>query len=323
MTSSRGQLIALIEQGAIPEDKVDRALAVAGVKPDARTWLRFLDRLLLIVGGLAIAVSVVFFIAYNWADLGRFAKFGLVEALMIAAAFGYWKLGAETIGGKVALLGCTILLGVLMALYGQTYQTGADPWQLFFNWALLMLPWALLGRFPAIWIIWLALVNLSIVLYFQTFPGIFGFVLGSPADVLWLLSGFNVATLLAWEWLARRRTWLNRRWALRLIALAGGSAITCLVLWSIFDVDEVGWAPIVAWLAWTAGLFRLYKTILRDLFMLAGLCLSGIVIASAFLVKAMLDLGGGGGYLVIAIAIVGMATAAAAWLRNVNREWRQ
>jgi len=31
----------------------------------------------------------------------------------------------------------TILVGVLLALVGQTYQTGADTWQLFFYWAIL------------------------------------------------------------------------------------------------------------------------------------------------------------------------------------------
>ncbi len=51
------------------------------------------------------------------------------------------RLGPECTPGKAALLLATLLLGVFLALFGQTYQTGADPWQLFANWALLILPW--------------------------------------------------------------------------------------------------------------------------------------------------------------------------------------
>ena len=34
---------------------------------------------------------------------------------------------------------------------GLTYQTGADPWQLFATWALMLLPLAALGRSPLLW----------------------------------------------------------------------------------------------------------------------------------------------------------------------------
>src|SRR3546814_15416019 len=81
----------------------------------------------------------------NWNDLGRFAKFGLVGLLLIVAVIGYWRLGVDRAAGKASLLVASILLGALLALFGQTYQTGADTWELFANWAVLMAPWAL-GR---------------------------------------------------------------------------------------------------------------------------------------------------------------------------------
>ena len=78
----------------------------------------------------------------------------------------------------MGLLSAMILVGGLMALFGQTYQTGADPWQLFFNWALLVFPWVLISRFHVMWLVWLGLLNLSVHQYFQVFGGYFENALG-------------------------------------------------------------------------------------------------------------------------------------------------
>src|SRR5699024_841252 len=124
----------------------------------------FIDRLLLWLGGLALACSVLFFIAYNWADMGRFFRFGLVEGALVAAIAAYWKADGRGVTAQVSLIVATLLLGVLLALFGQVYQTGADSWQLFFYWALLMAPWALIGRLAVLWVFWLGLINLTILL---------------------------------------------------------------------------------------------------------------------------------------------------------------
>ncbi|TMH00920.1 MAG: DUF2157 domain-containing protein, partial [Betaproteobacteria bacterium] len=58
----------------------------------------------------------------------------------------------------LALLG----IGGLLAFFGQTYQTGADPWQLFALWALLALPLALAVRGDVLWAPWV-LVPMSAV----------------------------------------------------------------------------------------------------------------------------------------------------------------
>ena len=52
------------------------------------------------------------------------------------------SLGGCWINRRIALLGLLALLGIggLFAYFGQTHQTGADPWQLFALWAALVLP---------------------------------------------------------------------------------------------------------------------------------------------------------------------------------------
>ena len=252
MISSRSQLIDLIEQGAIPAEKIGDALIVTKVAPDGKTWRTFIDHLLLWLGGLALAAAVMFFIAYNWNDIGRFAKFGMVEGFIVLAIVAYCRFGGHSAASKVSLLVATICLGVLLALYGQTYQTGADPWQLFFNWALLMLPWAIIGRFPAIWIFWVVLMNTSIVLYHQTFPGVFWFMSGSETGMLWLTFICNTLLLAAWEFLADIWHWLSERWAIRLLATGSGVPMTWLVLHTIFARSDGSVLPGLVWMIWVA-----------------------------------------------------------------------
>ena len=58
-----------------------------------------------------------------------------------------------------------MLVGGLLALIGQTYQTGADPWQLFALWALLALPWCLGARSDMLWAPWALVAMTACVLW--------------------------------------------------------------------------------------------------------------------------------------------------------------
>lgn len=321
MTSPRDQIIHLIEQDCIPPEELSDALCVTKVVPDGRSWRVFIDHLLLWLGGLALAFAAMFFIAYNWNDLGRYAKFGMMEGFVILTVLAYWKLDKDKVPAKVFLLMASIFLGVLLALYGQTYQTGADPWQLFFNWALLMLPWAIIGRFPAIWILWIGLINLSIILFHMAFRNALWMMFDSEIDMLWWVFVFNTLALVAWELLEYKWIWLAERWATRLLAVVSGTAMTWLVLYSIFDYQKGADVSTIIWVFWLAGLYFVYRMKKPDLFMLAGGCLSGIVVVISFLARHMLDHLDAGSFLLLAMLIVGLGTGAAIWLRNVHREW--
>ncbi|MEZ4601197.1 MAG: DUF2157 domain-containing protein [Syntrophotaleaceae bacterium] len=321
MTSHRKKLIELFEQGAIPVEKIDQALTVMKVFPDSPAWRRFIDQLLLWLGSLALAFSLLFFIAYNWSEIGRFAKFGMIEAAIVLCIAAYCRFG-DSMPGKAALLAATICLGVLLAFFGQTYQTGADPWQLFFTWALLMLPWAIIARFPAVWIVWVALLNISLILYHQTFRGVFLAGFDSEIELLWLLFIFNMLAHLAWEFLARLRPWLAERWAIRLLAIGAGVPLTWLVLHAIFEGMGKYFLSALIWTAWLATMLYLYRRIIPDLFMLAGCCLAGITVSITFLGRFILDDSSGGGFLLLALAVIGMGAGAAVWLKQVHRDFQ-
>jgi uncharacterized membrane protein len=320
MSTFRSRIIRYIEQGNIPAEKIPEALKELQIIPTGKSWRAFVDRLLLWLGGLSLGFAVMFFIAYNWTELGRFAKFGIVEGVIVLAIIAYCRLGPNTTAGKVSLTVATFCLGVLLALFGQTYQTGADPWQLFFNWALFMLPWALVGRFSALWIVWVVLINVSMVLYSQTFRGIFGVIFTSETSPLWLICIFNTLVLIGWELLKIKWHWLSERWAIRLLALGSGIPLTTLVLFSLFDHRNAGSAAGVVWVIWLASMFYIYRRIKPDLFMLAGCCLSGITVIVSFVGKHLLKNGDAGAFLLLAILVIGLGGGAAFWLKSVHQE---
>ncbi|MCW8932291.1 MAG: DUF2157 domain-containing protein [Gammaproteobacteria bacterium] len=322
MFSRRQQIIEYIEKGSIPQDKIREALVTVKVTPGNQDWKHFIDSILLWFGGLALSFSMLFFIAYNWNEIGRFAKFAMVESVMILAIIAYWRLGSNSMTGKVSLVSATLFLGVLLGLYGQTYQTGADPWQLFFYWAIFMLPWALVGRFAALWIIWIILLNISIVLYYSVFSGLFGFVFNSEMKLLWLLFIFNTFVLIVWELLSMKWHWLDKAWAIRLLAVASGLCVTTLVLESIFSSAGFSSLSALVWGLWMAALFYTYRILKHDLFMLAGFCFSGIVVLVSFLGNQMLQQGDASAFLILALIVIGLGAGSAIWLRNIHREWQ-
>lgn len=323
MASTRRELISLIEQGVIPPEQVTRAVQASGLYPSNRAWAVFVDRLLLWLGGLALAFAVLFFVAYNWAEMGRWLRFGVVQAaLVLAVVVAIWPKASPMVQ-RVALTSATLLVGVLLALFGQVYQTGADPWQLFFTWAVLTLPWVWVARFELLWVLWLGLMNLAIGLYFRTWGGPFG-VLASSDAALWGLFGLNTLVLIIWEWGARYRGW-PRQWAPRLLAVGSGVPMTLLAVTLITDVGLV-WSPVlIIYPLWLAALYSIYRYWRPELFMIAGGCVSLITVTTLLLARLLLWEGEWqeGSLLLITIAVLAMGAGAVVWLKRLHRELSQ
>ncbi len=296
------------------------ALRAAEVLPGPAGWRRFIDRLLLALGSLLVAAGVIFFIAYNWRELGRFAKFGLVEALIVVALTVCWKFGLERPAGKAALGAAALLAGGLLALVGQTYQTGADTWELFFTWAALILPWMLVGRHAVLWVGWLVIANLAAALYFITFRG-FLWWLGGPRETLWALFALDTAALAVWE-LARRGgvAWLQERWPARLLVLASGASIALLAMIAIFEHRATSdTTALLGWALWIGAAYWIYRRLIVDLFALAVGVFSVIVVVSSWLAHH-LGSRDAGGFLLISLVVIGLAAGGALWLRRTAEE---
>jgi uncharacterized membrane protein len=333
------RLRQLHRAGVLDADTFERALALAGITPDAAAWRRFLDWLLAGLGAVLVLAGIVFFFAYNWADMHRFAKFAVLEvALLIAVALA-WRLGPDSNRGRAALLGAAVLPGVLLALYGQSYQTGADPYGLFLAWGLLILPWVIIGRSAALWLLFLVLANLSLMLWWtgvyrppewlgfaQEIMPLFGLGFAFlDADLALLAVALNLAALVAYELPATRTPWLSGRWMPRLVMLAALGTLTAPVLRAIFGSRPEMWSVRLAPLAWfalmAAGVWA-YRIWRRDLFMLAALSLDAIVVVTVFLAERM-RFSDVGGMLLLSLLVVLLTGAAAWWLRQTARAWEE
>lgn len=312
MTVNKSQVQQWVEAGALPPDKVAEALKVAGVTPAASDWRQFLERLLLGNGGAMLLAAIIFFFAANWEAMGRFAKFGLIELLMAAALTVYWRFSAR-VAGEASLTASAVLVGVLLAYYGQTYQTGADNWQLFACWAALILPWALLGRSVSLWLLWLLLVNLTLMLYDNLHPLLRGLHHGMP----WLVFAFNTVALVAWEKAAGEPFTVASRGGPRLLALTSGFAMTVLAIEELLDPGGLRLLMVLSlYTAWMAAFQFAYRRLRPDLFMLAGLCLSFIVASTVGLAKWLFHGDGLGAFLVISLWIIGISSVAVRWLKS-------
>ena len=315
MSRFRSEVLDWFDAGRVAPGRELEVLRAAEIIPAAAGWRAFLAQLSLWLGSVALAASVIFFFAFNWDDLGRFAKFAMVEAAILAGLLICWRLDLDGTAGKAVLLVLSLLTGALLALAGQIYQTGADTYELFGWWAVLILPWLLVGRFSPLWLVWLALLNLTAITYFSLF--------WEPAPLLWSLFALNAAALAAWETAHRfRLAWLRDLWPPRLVALASAFTATALAVWAIFDgtiLVETAFAAALAYLAWLAAIYHWYRHVRPDLFMLAAGLLSLVVTVACFLSESIL-IAGSGSYLLIGLVVIGMAGGGAVWLRSVARE---
>jgi uncharacterized membrane protein len=324
MSDARDALIEWTQAGVLARDRLHDAQRAAGVVPGAAQWRSFTERLLVSLGAVLVAAGACYFIAANWQALGRFAKFGLIEGAIVAAlALVAWR-GLDTIGGRAALIAASLLLGVLLALVGQTYQTGADSYELFVAWALCILPWVVVGREPALWVVWLALVDLAIVLYSRTSVarglGELG-LLFMPRTTAWWLLATNGLALAIWESFAPRVAWMAGRWGPRVVATSIGALVTFV---AVADVLEIFRRPdyfgIVAYVAFAAVMLWVYRVLVRDVYMLAGVVASGVIVVGFACGRWLIDRDFAGGFLITGIVVVACAAAGSYWLRSVGRE---
>lgn len=319
MSSNRADLLDWSDQGRIAPESLRAAFDVAGVLPDAARWRGFIDRTLLFIGVVMVASGVIFFFAFNWQELGRFGKFALVEVPLVAGLMLAWRLGLESLSGKAAILFVSLLTGALLALVGQTYQTGADTFELFAAWAVAILPWVMVARFTPLWIVWLVLVNLAVSLYFLTF-GLFWGMLFAPEKLLWLLFGLNTAALAIWEGCAAAGLeWLRERWSVRILATASGVLVTTLGVWDVIDWRTSSHWGGPAWCAWMLAAYVMYRHLYKDVFVLAGGVLSAIVMTSVLLAKGI-NSHNADALGLISFAVIGLSAAGGVWLKKVATE---
>ncbi|MEE4163001.1 MAG: DUF2157 domain-containing protein [Woeseiaceae bacterium] len=224
---------------------------------DADYWADWSLKALLALGAGHLLAGIVFFFAYNWADLPLLGKFAVLEAGIVLTAVAALVVRLERPGGQALLIGATVLTGTLLAVIGQVYQTGADAWQLFALWALLTLPWALASRSAAHWLVWLVVAFVAATTY--------GFQVLIVTEVLTYvefscLSAIAVALVLVVReaLVARGTDWLAPGWTRLLPAFVAPMIVFAKAVGYVFGVDEnlVAGITLIVFVALLIGIYQ-------------------------------------------------------------------
>ena len=334
----RATLDDIARQLQLPEPAIELALELTGSRPDAGRWREFAIRVMNGAGIAALGAGAIFFVAANWQDYGLLGRFALLQVAFLASVgIAGWRAPPSPLG-IAALVLALLLVGALLALFGQTYQTGADVFELFFAWAALALPLALAGRSGAAWAVWWTVLNIGLALYtgwtgpeHALWRWLDGHDLGKPLALM-IPCAVNLAG--AALFLRLRQTQFASdapRWLVRLLATFGflygtGACIAALVggSWLADRGAEIRAQETFVILVYAAACIAIAVATLRarrDVFPMAAIIASWIAISTAVLVKniRMEDFGS---FLVVTIWLIAASSAAGYVLMKWVREWR-
>lgn len=316
------QVLAWAEDGLLLAGQVSTLNAQEPLSPDARSWHVLLERVAVTAGALLLGAGVIFFFAWNWAEMHRFAKFGTG----LSALTGFAALAAlaqpSSVLYRAALLACCLVTGAVLALIGQIYQTGADAWQLFAIWALLMVPWAGLSGSAACWgLVW-ATGNFAVALFFvqSQWQGLFAGLQGYQA--LLVLASGNGAVLLLFELFHRMLLTSPARALQRLAGLGLMSALGGGAAAAWWDSQYV--LLLLVFVLVTAALLVFYLQRRRDLPILAMLLFWLIVVGASGLTRLTVE--ANETFLlinVVALFVLISSALSAVWLTRLSRESRE
>lgn len=219
------RLHMLFQQNAISHEELVRAsLLLAPYR-----WGDWLWRGALFLGSALLLCGAVMLFAYNGNQLSDLQKFLSLEGI-IGSLIGVaiWRSPRQLVG-QLAMVAASVVLGILLAVFGQTYQTGADSWQLFATWALLMLPWLTLGQFAPQWLLQISVTSVAVALWMSAQPWRY--------SALFPILGWFYLLALAWVHIAGARLlgWLKLRWLYGVHALAAHFGGVALLLWGLLS----------------------------------------------------------------------------------------
>lgn len=293
----------------LTEERIARTLNES-IYNNKEAWQKFL-RLLFISLGVGFMVSgIVFFFAYNWASLHKFIKIGLTEGLLIITTTVAFLPKIKGTIRNVFLTGASVLVGVLFAVYGQIYQTGANAYDFFLAWTVFVTLWVWVSNFAPLWLLFLVLINTTFILYSQQVGKN-----SSEVFICTILFIFNVAVLISASLLAGRKI---PNWFLHIIALASASFATAGIVIGIYEKYQGAFLILILTVAvvFALGIWHGLKT--KSGFYLSVIPFSLIIIISALLIRAS---GEEMMILLVGLFIIATTTLTIKKLIDIQKKW--
>jgi uncharacterized membrane protein len=221
----------LSETHQLSAEARDRLLELSGLEREPGGLQRALPFGVAIVAAALAGLGVIFWIASNWDSLGRAGRFALLQCVIVVMYGGALLRPAARL--PLSLL-AFIATGGLFACFGQIYQTGADPWQLFALWAALGLLPCLAVRHDVLWTAWTLVAMSAISLWIHAQTGHAWRV--DPDDLNYHLIGWSLALMLTFAFspLLARQIGAGQ-WSLRLSLLLTTLIVSLTALGGLFS----------------------------------------------------------------------------------------
>ena len=255
----------------------------------------------------------MFFFAYNWDDLAPFAKFAILQSAILISFVGAMVAKLDKPVGEGLLIAASVFTGVLFAVIGQVYQTGADAWELFTAWAFLILPWAIASKSSAHWMLWIVIVIAA--------AGLFGEQILVPLgklthqQVIAVVGGLVVVLALVREGaIMLGAKWLDDRWFQVVLIIIALGALFIPALSYVFESFR-GRPGFIAFVISSIVLFSFYLRV-RPSF-------PAISVVAGFAALMLMALGGRGiheliGFSSNAASLISSLVVLVAWCVGVS-----
>ena len=295
------------------EKSIDNILK-KNIYSDKESWHKFLRLFFISLGVSFTTAGIIFFFAYNWADLHRFIKIGLIEGLIIISTLVilFSKISLDI--KNILLTGTSILVGVLFAVFGQIYQTGANAYDFFLGWTMFITIWVFVSNYAPLWLVFITLINTTLILYSQQvahdWSEVFVFTLLFIINILFLTTSLFGKKI---NGEIKVPIWFSN-----LIALASVSFGTIGIVFGIFDKNQTSFFVLIIITSILYGIGIKYGLKLKSGFYLSIIPFSIIIIISAFLIKLSDD---AGMFFFISLFVIGSVTLVIKNLIDLQKKW--
>ncbi len=166
--------------------------------------------LLWLAAGHLIAGAAYLF-AFQWEFLSDWQVFAILQCSIVALAAPALAIGLASPAGQTALIGATLMTGLLVYTIEQLYPTSAGQTEALLAWTLIVLPWVIASRSSAHWILWTAIALFALHAAIGSYLEPSGFL---PAPYSpYVLAAVPALMLLAGEQMRLRGAiWLRPTW---------------------------------------------------------------------------------------------------------------
>lgn len=315
MKIKRKDIYLFSRNSNLSEAELEKLLG-SNVYADRDDWQKFIRIFFASLGIGFAAAGVVFFFAYNWGAIHKFIKFGLIESAIVIVAGLILATKFNLLIKNILLTGLAILVGVMFAVFGQVYQTGANAYDFFLGWTLCITLWVVISNFAPLWLLYLILANTTFILYYHQeatgWTDIFAYS---------FLFYFNAAVVIVAIWISEKKEdGFVSGWFVKLVTLASVSFSVIAIIIGIFDSFETIWFITIIISVLVYGLGIWYGLLSKTGFYIAIIAFSVIIIISSFLIK-LTDDEPMVMFLLISIFIISGVTLVIKNLLKLQKKW--